>query len=273
MLALSVREGCWLYGSRVWTFPSLTFCCWETDGIRGTVWQNDIWHEGAYEAKVYCWIPPCRKNCTHWHSSVLAEHLWRPNNECKHGEAVDSRFQQWTADFSSGDSNVKDKPHSGWPCIAIKTQNKEHLDQLIHASQWIMTREWYAELVISFNTLEMMVAVLEYHKVCGRWVPQVLTEENKEHHMQVSQDLLNQYKTKGDSFLDWIIVSDEAWCHHYESESNHQFWSSHFRVRPEKNTTLLLQHDSAGTYVSLKTVENIANLGFTVLSHPPHIWI
>ena len=45
------------------------------------------------------------------------------------------------------------------------------------------------------------------------------------------------------------------------------------RVRPEKNTTLLLQHDSAGTYVSLKTVENIANLGFTVLSHPPHIWI
>ena len=35
------------------------------------------------------------KNCTHGHSLMLAEHLWRPNSECEHGEVVDDVFQLW----------------------------------------------------------------------------------------------------------------------------------------------------------------------------------
>ena len=42
----------------------------------------------------------------------------------------------------------------------------------------------------------------------------MLTQEQKEHCMQVCQDLLNQYETEGDSFLDCIINDDETWCHH-----------------------------------------------------------
>ena len=47
-------------------------CCCVTDGSRGAVWQNGNWHESAYEAKGCHWIPPCRKNGTHWHSLMLA---------------------------------------------------------------------------------------------------------------------------------------------------------------------------------------------------------
>ena len=40
--------------------------------------------------------PPCGINCTHWHSSTLAECLWRPNSGYdEHSEAVGSMFQQW----------------------------------------------------------------------------------------------------------------------------------------------------------------------------------
>ena len=50
----------------------------------------------------------------------------------------------------------------------------------------------------------------------------MLTQEHKEHRIQVCQDLLNQYEAEGDSFLDRIITGDETWCHHYEPESKWQ---------------------------------------------------
>ena len=42
------------------------------------------------------------------------------------------------------------------------------------------------------------------------------------------------------------------------------------RDRPEKKTILLLQHDNSGPHTSLKTVEHIDNLGWTVVQHPPY---
>jgi len=50
----------------------------------------------------------------------------------------------------------------------------------------------------------------------------MLTQEQKEQHAQVCQELLNQYKAEGDSFLDHIFTDDEMWCLHYELESEHQ---------------------------------------------------
>ena len=74
---------------------SIMCCCRVTDGSRGAVWQNDIWCRSADEAKVCNWILLWRKNDTLWHSSVLAEHLCRPNSGCEHSEMVGGAFQQW----------------------------------------------------------------------------------------------------------------------------------------------------------------------------------
>jgi len=120
--------------------------------------------------------------------------------------------------FSSGNSDVKDKPHSGWPHTSVTPQNEEWPDHLIHVNQQIMT----SKLCISFNALEMMVATLAYHEVCGRWVPQMLTQEQKEHCTQVCHDTLSQYEDEGDSFLNHIISGDEMRCLHYAPASKWQ---------------------------------------------------
>ena len=116
--------------------------------------------------------------------------------------------------FSSGHREMKDMPCSGQPCTTVPPLNEEHLDKLIHANLQIVSRELHTELSISFNTLEMMMIMLEYLEV-----PQMLTQKEKEHHMQVFQDLLNQYKAEADSFLDCIITGVGMWCHHCELES------------------------------------------------------
>jgi hypothetical protein len=91
----------------------------------------------------------------------------------------------WVARFSSGDSDAKDKPHSGWPCTAVTPRYEERLVQLICANRRIMTRELCTELNIGFSVLETMVTTLEYRKVCARWVPRMLIREYTEHRMQV----------------------------------------------------------------------------------------
>jgi len=133
-----------------------------------------------------------------------------------------STVRRWVARFSSGDSDLKDKPRSGRPCTAVTPRNEERLDQFIRANRRIKPRELCTELYIGFNALEMMVVTLKYRKVCTRWVPQMLTKEHEEHCMQVCQDLLNQYEAEGDSFLDRIITGDKTWCHHHEPESKRQ---------------------------------------------------
>jgi len=120
---------------------------------------------------------------------------------------------------SSGDGNMRNKPCFSWPCIAVTPQNEENLNQLICANWQNVTRELCVELNIGFSEL---VATMEYHKVCARWVPQMLMQKQKGQHVQACQDLLNQYKVKGGSFLDHIITGDEMWCHHYELESKLQ---------------------------------------------------
>ena len=64
------------------------------------------------------------------------------------------------------------------------------------------------------------MATLEYHKVCLKQVSRILTQEQKEHRMQICQDILNQYEDEGDSFLGHIIAGDNMWCNHCELESN-----------------------------------------------------
>ena len=103
---------------------SLTFCCCVTDGSKEAVWQNDIWSESAYEAKVSHWIPPCgKKNGPHWHSLTLAECWWRPNSGCEHSEMVGGAFQHWWQQITSTGADfyecgMQALVHRWWKCIA-----------------------------------------------------------------------------------------------------------------------------------------------------------
>lgn len=77
--------------------------------------------------------------------------------------------------FISGESNVKEEPHSWWSCTTVTPSNEEHLDQLIYAIWQIMTVELSTELDIGFSVLEIIVATLKYLKFCAFWVLQMLT--------------------------------------------------------------------------------------------------
>jgi len=109
-------------------------------------------------------------------------------------------------------------PCSRWPCATVTPLKEEHLDQLHHINQWIMTRELCMVLGISFSALKVMVAVLEGLINCAKWIPWMRTEEQKEYCIQVCQDLLSQYAKVTVLWIPLYVTC----CHCYELESKQQ---------------------------------------------------
>ena len=94
---------------------SMTYCCCVTDGSREAVWQNGVWLASVYEAKEFHWILPCRKKLC---PLILLDY-------CRiFMETMDvSTLRWWVVCFSSGDSEMKDKPHSGQSWRLLQAQH------------------------------------------------------------------------------------------------------------------------------------------------------
>ena len=141
-------------GMAVEAEPSITCCCCVTDSSRGTVWQN-----GAD-------MEVCMKQ--RYGIVLLCEQKMAPSDihQCLLNVCGD-----WTVDVSSVRWWVVTATRSRWPCTPVAPQNEEWLGLFVCANWWITTRELSVDLDICFSALERMVATLEYHKFCSRWVP------------------------------------------------------------------------------------------------------
>jgi len=128
---------------------SVKFCCCATDDSRGQ--SNKMVSDMEVHMKQRCVIE-------FFHVEKFAPNdIHRSLLNVYGDQTVDvSTVRQWVACFSSGDSDVKEKPHSRRPCTAVTPQNEERLDQLIRTNWQITSRELYTELNISFNAMETM---------------------------------------------------------------------------------------------------------------------
>jgi len=57
--------------------------------------------------------------------------------------------------LNNGNSDVKDKPHSGQLCTAVTPQNEDHLDQLTHVNQLMMGT------VLKNSVLQLRIAAIK----------------------------------------------------------------------------------------------------------------
>ncbi|GFQ98509.1 histone-lysine N-methyltransferase SETMAR [Trichonephila clavata] len=82
---------------------------------------------------------------------------------------------------------------------------------------------------------EVVTVRLGYRKLCARWVPKMLTEENKKKRMGFALDFLTRYAEGGDQFLDHIVTGDEAWVYHHTPESKQRSMQRHHLNSPKAN--------------------------------------
>ena len=76
-------------------------------------------------------------------------------------------------------------------------------------------------------------------KFCAKMVPRLLNEGQKERHLQVCQDILEQLETEP-NLLKRVVTGNESWIFEYESLTKRQTfeWKSVLSPRPKKMRVL-----------------------------------
>ena len=105
---------------------SITFCAMQQMAAVGQSAKMASDMKVCNEAKGYSWIPSCRENGTHRHSSKLIECLWNPNSGLEQREAVGGVYQQWhqqqwitSADADCYKCRMQALVHYWWKCWKV----------------------------------------------------------------------------------------------------------------------------------------------------------
>ena len=75
---------------------------------------------------------------------------------------------------------------------------------------------------------------LDLRKVCARWVPHLLTEEQKTQCLKCARELLKTYKGCNSRAISNFLTGDETWVHIFEPQrrADNKQWKRKDQKRP-----------------------------------------
>ena len=75
---------------------------------------------------------------------------------------------------------------------------------------------------------------LDLRKVCARWVPYLLTEEQKTLRLKCARELLKTYKGCNSRVISNLLTGDETWVHMFEPQrrADNNQWKRKDQKRP-----------------------------------------
>ena len=152
--------------------------------------------------------------------------------------------RKWCREFSKGRTDIHDERRSGRPSISDEVVAK--IERILLEDRRITIRELAAQVPeVSEKSIDTILTErLGYHKVCARWVPNMLSENHKIERVNCAQGFLRECAENTEEFLDSIVMGDETWCHYVTPETKQQSrqWRHNRSPKPKK----FMQKLSAG---------------------------
>jgi histone-lysine N-methyltransferase SETMAR len=150
-------------------------------------------------------------------------------------------IRYWFNEFKRGRTSVFDEERPGRP-IEVSTEdmvNKIH--DVVLADRRVKIREIADIVNISIERVQNILhEKLGMKKLSARWVPRLLTVEQKRNRMTTSEHCLAMFKRNPKEFLRRFVTVDETWIHHYTPEMKEQSkqWTSPGEPAPKKAKTV-----------------------------------
>jgi [histone H3]-lysine36 N-dimethyltransferase SETMAR len=148
-----------------------------------------------------------------------------------------SRVHVWYNRFKNGQEQVLSQERSGRPTTSVTDDKKNKVDDLVRQNRRITVRDIEEEVGISFGSAQSILSELGYSKVCARWVPRLLTDEQRQNRVAICVQWRSRMRREGaDNFLKRVVTCDETWVHHYDPETKQEssIWKHKSSPRPEK---------------------------------------
>lgn len=132
-------------------------------------------------------------------------------------------IHKWFTEFRCGRTSTSDADRPGRPNEITTSDMVEKIHDIVLDDPKLKVRELAKMVNISTErVLNILHKFLGMKKLCARWVPRVLTIDQKRIRVLTSQRNLTNYTRNSSEFLRLFITMDETWIHHYTPESSQQ---------------------------------------------------
>ena len=132
-----------------------------------------------------------------------------------------AQWKKWAAEFTSGRETVDDDGRSGHPKDATADENVKLVHTLFMCDRRLDLRSIASEVGLSWGAVQSILTNISgMSKVSARWVPRMLTDDQKRTSLDISWYLLSRYEDDHGDFIEWVVLQDETWVHHFDPVKN-----------------------------------------------------
>ena len=132
--------------------------------------------------------------------------------------------------------SVGEDPRPGRPSTSTNDDHVERVGDVIRGNHCLTVREVADEVGFSIGSChQIFTEKLQMCRISAKFMPRLLTDDQKENHVEISQELLAN-DNGNENFLKNIITGDQTWVYGYYVETRMQSsqWMGERSPRPKK---------------------------------------
>jgi len=161
----------------------------------------------------------------HYHIKGLTAKKIKDELDLVHGTSAPSlaTVYNWVNEFKRGRTSTKDESRSGRPLEVTTPEMVNKIHDMVLADRRLKLSEIVEITGISKGSVvSILHDKLCMKKISARWVPRLLTIENKRNRVNASTAVLALLQRNPDEFFRRFVTVDETWIHHYTPEMKEQ---------------------------------------------------
>ena len=143
--------------------------------------------------------------------------------------------RRWKKKFESGVESIKNAPKSGRPKSASRKEIVSKIKEIIEGDARFTVRDIARKVGISLSTVHLILKKhLKVRKISARWVPHLLTDEQKRQRVKVAKKLLQMFPKYDKKQFAIVVTGDETWVHYFEPvrKVSNKIWATKHSKRP-----------------------------------------